>query len=365
MGYVFFESNGQRYSGELNDAVFSNEASSFNFFSVEEQTIYSSNVPFSIILTSADPNSSVPYRLCLVSPHHYLYFELDQQEFLQNTLNRGLHRHNTYEIVYTRYGEFYQQIEARRYKYTPRTCCLLNRNIRHREEYTTAFSTVNISLSAELMRELLADKSDKWFSEDFVDWQKTDEFRRFIDAEFHGPGIQRKSCINFTPNSPYAEKDEIHDLFDQLAALIITPVPGGSFHLRGIIRNILFLLCDKTRYSTELMSLGTETEDSVYARVTQEMEASYGKITRSELSKKLNYSGNYLNRIVKKYTGMTLSQYGNHFSMQHAAFLLARTEKTISQIIADLGFSDRTHFYRLFEAEYGETPRQFQKKYRQ
>jgi AraC-like DNA-binding protein len=86
------------------------------------------------------------------------------------------------------------------------------------------------------------------------------------------------------------------------------------------------------------------------------MKSNHGRCTREELSAQLHYNGEYLNRIVKKYTGKTILEYGQTIYMEEARELLAGTDLSISAIIEELGFSNRSHFYRLFEKIYGETP---------
>lgn len=362
MGYAYIATQGKIHHIYLDSSV-ADIPSPFNFLSEDPQTQHTASIPFSMSMTTVLPDSDIPYHITLFSPEYYFYAELTQDEYRQRVLNRGQHQHNTYEIVYTREGEFFQQIEARRYKYPARSCCMLNRNIRHREEYLTASSTVNLSLSADFLQELLADNTDSFFIEDSLKWRENEELQQFINNEFQEIG-QRKNYINFIPTQQALEENDIiHDLLDQLAHIIISPTPGCSFAFRGVIWQILYHLCDQDRYSTTLMNMGTEAEDRVFNQVTQLMEQTHGRITRSELIEQLNYSGSYINRIINKYTGMNITQYGSHFAMQYAAWLFAHTKLTISEIIVKSGFTDRTHFYQLFKKEFNVTPRQFRKQY--
>ena len=47
-----------------------------------------------------------------------------------------------------------------------------------------------------------------------------------------------------------------------------------------------------------------------------------------------------------------------------ARALLSNTDKSISAIIDELGFSNRSHFYRLFEKAYGQTPLDYRRQCR-
>ena len=100
-------------------------------------------------------------------------------------------------------------------------------------------------------------------------------------------------------------------------------------------------------------------ESSLFARIDQILEERHGRITHAELSEVLNYNGSYLGRIVKKYTGKRLFDYSMTFTMKYAAKQLLETNKTAAQIAADLQFTNRTHFYRLFKEHFGVTPKEY------
>ena len=51
------------------------------------------------------------------------------------------------------------------------------------------------------------------------------------------------------------------------------------------------------------------------------------------------------------------------FCLKEAKYLLLHSDKTISSISENLGFTNRTHFYKLFKAKYGLTPNEYRKKH--
>lgn len=363
MSFVVLSAGDIRYSGPSSGLLSGAVLSPYNYLSPEENSLYQLSTPFSMSLTSVDSSSPIPYRMTLIAPNYYLYTELDQEEYERNVLNRGQHMHNTYEIVYTREGEFFQQIEARRYKYTARSCCLLNSNIRHREEYSGQFSVVALSLAHDFLEDLLRDPLAHYFPGSESLRENNSELLSFFDFEIGQNERERKHYLNFSPCSAYTwQEDVIHELLDEMTRHLLSPEPGSAFQFRALICRLIASLCDLDRYSTQLVQLGTETESSVFSRITALMEESHGRISRAELSERLRYSGSYLNRIVNKYSGRSISEYGNFFAMQQAARLLRSTDQTITDIAYQLGFTDRTHFYELFREEYGMTPKQFRQK---
>ena len=97
----------------------------------------------------------------------------------------------------------------------------------------------------------------------------------------------------------------------------------------------------------------------IFARISHLIEERNGRVTRNELARQLNYSGDYINRIVNKFTGLCLFDYSMNFCMKKAADELVHSEKTIGEIANGLHFSNRTHFYKLFKEKYGVTPKEF------
>lgn len=363
MSFVVLSAGDVRYSGPSSGLLSGAVLSPYNYLSPEENSLYQLSTPFSMSMTSVDSSFSIPYRMTLIAPDYYLYTELDQEEYSRNVLNRGQHMHNTYEVVYTREGEFYQQIEARRYKYTARSCCLLNSNIRHREEYSGRFSIVALSLAHDFLEELLQDPLARFFPGSESIRGNNSELRSFFDFEIDQNERDRKHYLNFSPcSASIGQADMIHDIFDEMTKHLLSPEPGSAFQFRALICRLIAALGDPDHYSTQLVQLGTETESKVFSRVTALMEESHGRITRAELSERLRYSGSYLNRIVNKYSGRSISEYGSFFAMQQAARLLRSTDQTITDIAYQLGFTDRTHFYELFREEYGMTPKQFRQQ---
>ena len=69
----------------------------------------------------------------------------------------------------------------------------------------------------------------------------------------------------------------------------------------------------------------------------------------------------FKNKTVEKYTGLSLYEYSTKFTMEKAEGLLLDSDLTIAEIMEDLGFSNRTQFYRLFRKNYGMTPREYRK----
>ena len=93
--------------------------------------------------------------------------------------------------------------------------------------------------------------------------------------------------------------------------------------------------------------------------------ATDGQKTRDEaeeLEEMVHYTGDYLNRIVRRKSGMSLVELGRSISLEEAAVLLRDTDDTVAEIMQILGYSNRTYFYRIFRQKYGLTPKEYREQ---
>ena len=132
----------------------------------------------------------------------------------------------------------------------------------------------------------------------------------------------------------------------------------------GLLLRLFDYLGDGAAYHSSRVELGRNTEDLIFLHITHLLEDTHGRMTRSALEQALNYSGNYLNSVVVRHTGLCLFDYGMQYCMDYARQLLTTTDLTVQQIAAELNFTNRTHFYKLFAEHTGMTPRQYRLKNR-
>ncbi|MDO5396349.1 MAG: AraC family transcriptional regulator [bacterium] len=84
----------------------------------------------------------------------------------------------------------------------------------------------------------------------------------------------------------------------------------------------------------------------------------YGLGGLTELSGK---SPGHLNRMFKKYMGITPTEYINSLKLNYAKILLITTDMPIINASFEAGFDNLSHFYHLFKSMYGISPGQIRK----
>lgn len=69
-------------------------------------------------------------------------------------------------------------------------------------------------------------------------------------------------------------------------------------------------------------------------------------------------------RQARRFLGLSPTQYVNRLRIQHAAMLLASTDRSLPAVASDCGFENLSYFHRLFRAQYGTTPRSYRLRHR-
>ena len=80
-----------------------------------------------------------------------------------------------------------------------------------------------------------------------------------------------------------------------------------------------------------------------------------------ELADRLGVTSWSLSRYIKKETGLGFVQHLNEFRMARASEMLRSSNISLEKIIADIGYTDRSQFYRQFKDKFGISPAKYRK----
>ena len=84
-------------------------------------------------------------------------------------------------------------------------------------------------------------------------------------------------------------------------------------------------------------------------------------VTEEEVAAYCSLSTNYFSRTFKNTVGKNYKDYICSTKLQNARTLLVTTDKNITEVAYETGFSSTSHFISSFKKEFGQTPKQFQK----
>lgn len=327
----------------------------------EFASLYQLKTPFRLMIKTLHPDDENSFHtLTIIDPANVIYVTSGKSE-LQSNLPTTLHQHDFYEFLFILEGELYQNIENERHRYPAGSCCLLNKNVRHCEEYITDYRVVYLQISEELMSYIHFLFSVSYFSDDNP--RLSPQLEEFFYKNLDEKSIRPKDYIDFIPLQDYGwQIRHVHQAIETIIHEAISPKTGSTFIIHEQLFFLFITLSDGSAYTTTPVSIGTDAGNKVFDQISQLLEAYHGRLSRKDIVNKLNYSGTYLNYITKKYAGLSLLDYGMIFCMKHAAHLLLETDMTVTEIALELGFTSRTQFYKKFQERYQITPAQYRKE---
>lgn len=88
------------------------------------------------------------------------------------------------------------------------------------------------------------------------------------------------------------------------------------------------------------------------------------KLTLREIAEHEDLSIYYLSHIIKEYTQMSFQDFLNYLRAYESVGLLKETNKKISVISEEMGFSAVRYYIKHFEISYGITPQEYRSKYK-
>ncbi len=262
-----------------------------------------------------------------------------------------LHDHAHYELVFVEDGELIQHLETGHFHYHKGDACFLNRNTRHLEGFESDCDLVFVNLPPEFLHALL-DMQDLSL--------RKPQYRERILAEFirdneHAGGAE---YIDFAATMQDGDRacwmisQILHRIMEELAAARV----GYGYRAMALLLELFSVLEDPEYYHAARIRLDSDPEEFVYLRVRRYLEERHGRFSREELARVMHYSPDHLNLIVKRHSGLTLTGLGQSITMEEARQLMLRTDMSISQIMQQLNYTNRSHFYQLFEKETGMKP---------
>lgn len=275
----------------------------------------------------------------------------------------AMHQHEHFELMYVLEGELTNKIERISYTYKKGDACLLNRNTRHTDIPGPHCSVVFINFHAEYIMDLM--EKDVLFELSPRITPQGGAIHDFLRSNLLGEERFARNYLEFSSTLDSlagAAPESAETIIDLLQQEMVSARPGSSYLVRGLLLRLFHTLEDKSRFHCNFMKLDSSNEEFLFARISNCLEETHGNISRPELSRALHYNAEYLNQIVKRRTGLSLLKLAGQYRLEHARQLLANTDKSVSSIVEELGFSGTSHFYEFFRRENGMSPQEYRDK---
>ena len=79
------------------------------------------------------------------------------------------------------------------------------------------------------------------------------------------------------------------------------------------------------------------------------------------MAEHFNISPQYMRKLFKNHTGMSISDYVSNKRLEKSMYLLAQTDRNLQEVVMEIGNSDISGFVRFFKQRTGMTPGQYRK----
>lgn len=260
-----------------------------------------------------------------------------------NTKSCEKHSHDFFELVYTAEGNGTHYIDDIAYKTGHGDLIFISCGQTHSYCSEKEMKIVNIMLKPDFI------SSELVGAESIITLFKHNMFAEFEEA----PPLL-KQCVHFKGK----ELSDVDALIDMLIRECTSKEKGYNSILQGGVR-ILFtklLRCigeeDKNEYKSK------ELFDDILSYI----EENYNKkISLSDLAAQSFYNPVYFGKMMKKYCGKSFSTYLKEKRISKAASLLKEKQKSVEEVMAETGYSDKKLFYSHFKEIYNTTPGKFAK----
>ena len=135
----------------------------------------------------------------------------------------------------------------------------------------------------------------------------------------------------------------------------------NNFYVQIKVQELMYLLFSKLslRENTTFKNINSNDAEKLLV-IRNEILSDLGTPpVLSKLALIASMSETKLRPLFKQTFGDTIYNYYQKARMEEAAFLLKQAKHSVSEVGYELGFSNLSHFSRLFEKQYGITPKKF------
>lgn len=257
-----------------------------------------------------------------------------------------IHMHEYIEILYCTQGEFTACLGGKNYEFSKGDMVVINSRESHgirRKKKEGAYVCIRF------LPEILYTSSSAAFDIKYV--------LPFILNNSNHQRVFKKEEIKNT---------SIPDLIEDILNEYNNKQHGFTLAVRADLTLILLWI---TRYWHETNSeisndsMGDHEMITRIEMVCDYVNTNYGDdIKVSEMANMTNLSYSYFSRIFKQYMKKSFSEYLSYVRISNAEKILASTDKPITDVAMECGFSATSYFIKQFKQQKGISPKQYRKK---
>lgn len=292
------------------------------------------------------------------STSKYFEISLENRIFCTNKISavddvtkHSLHKHDFYELTYVLAGTLHMDIEGYDMYYSTGEACFCNRNIRHTEVLDSDCEIVLFMVKEDFLIDLY-----KGGAPDSQSVTKSAVMHMIMENTSETLLISKRFLDFKRLDSSDSYTKESLPIINQLIEQFTADHRSAQYFIKGYMLRLFLFLEEPSNYEVTFHTLPTSKTESLFLEISNYFRQSTSRATREELERRFHYSSDYLNHVVRKYSGKTLNEYLREYLMQKAAFMLTSSDLSISEICETLGYSNRSFFNKQFKKKFEATP---------
>ncbi len=175
-------------------------------------------------------------------------------------------------------------------------------------------------------------------------------------------GVLLDYIINTSDVFRISQKAEYIRLFSSIIDTHCSPQEGADIITQSRILELIYhIYTDSQRYRNQ-STIINNIDNKLISKARSFIDDNYcSKITLDDIAKSVHLSPIYFHNLFSNATGQTPYQYILEKRLSLAKHLLLFSEKPLTEIAFESGFSSQSYFNFVFKKELGVTPKQYQK----
>lgn len=266
--------------------------------------------------------------------------------FRSFTDDSAFHRHDYYEMVYVYSGKRIMQVENQEVVLSEHDLCIFDMQCAHLDVRTQSEGIVfYCGFTRKIVDEFFLKRLKNKHIQDFLrinNESSTDISFLRLNAE-----DEMLDAVNAYFSEIFGEMEHLAEGFERMAQ----------------IYTLRILNCCRTKEESDTVVFSKKLRGTkLFHAVAKYISSNIADISLEKLCGQFHFQEDYYNRLIKKNTGMTYSEYVRNLRLEKAKNLLLNTDKSVREIMEYLGYGHHAYFYKIFQEETGKTPQEFRNR---
>lgn len=159
--------------------------------------------------------------------------------------------------------------------------------------------------------------------------------------------------------------NEVREILDHILEHYYKKNDRGELYLNSLYYRLLHVLTSNFMVKADDIRVNFgNTQDYIRVRYIQNyIQANYHmQISLNDLAEQLYLSNTYLSKYIKKHLGLSFMEYLNNIRLYHAVDEMMYTNKNLTKIALDNGFTTSAAFTKAFREAHGEVPSKYRSR---